>query len=40
MYGVMAAGGEHIYMCLHNNNGMNNFYSILLDECSYCLGCV
>lgn len=40
MYWVMAAGWEHIYMTLHNNNWMNNFYSILLDESSFCLGCV
>ncbi|EKE29830.1 MAG: hypothetical protein ACD_2C00091G0016 [uncultured bacterium (gcode 4)] len=40
MYWVMAAGWEHIYMCFHNNNWVNNFYSFLLDECSYCLWCV
>ncbi len=40
MYWVMAAWWEHIYMTLHNNNWTNNFYSILLDECSFCLWCV
>ncbi len=39
MFGVMGAGWEHIYLSLHNNNGMCNFYSILLDESSFCLGC-
>ena len=40
MYWVMWAGGHNLYICLNNNNWMNNYYCMLLSECSFCIWCI
>lgn len=42
MYGVVSAGtgSDNIYNSLHIVTGTNIYYSVMMDNCSYCLGCM